>query len=164
MHCEFLYREHRKPRWISTPNQKHLFVKHLLDHNLYIEYIFISMAKQWNQEQNSAKRKLGKHQRVRRRKIRRSGGLFLCWLQSFARRCSLKFQSWVQRIDKVLCTHSIKLSSLHCLRTNKSSSIGGRWSKCIVLPMLLRSRKKERKKEEERKEKNEWWWKAPRFL
>ena len=75
MHCEFLHREHRKPRWISTLNQKHLFVKHLLDHNLYIEYIFISTAKQWNQEQNSVKHKLGKHQRVRRRKIRRSGGL-----------------------------------------------------------------------------------------
>ena len=41
MHCEFLYREHRKPRWISTLNQKHLFVKHLLDHNLYIEYIYL---------------------------------------------------------------------------------------------------------------------------
>ena len=30
---------------------------------------------------------------------------------------------------------------------------GGRWSKCIVLPTVLRSKKKERKKEEERKEK-----------
>ena len=31
---------------------------------------------------------------------------------------------------------------------------GGRWSKCVVLPTVLRSKKKERKKkEEERKEK-----------
>ena len=31
---------------------------------------------------------------------------------------------------------------------------GGRWSKCIVLPMVLRSKKKE-KKEEERKKMND---------
>ena len=43
-----------------------------------------------------------------------------------------------------MCTHSIKLSSLHCLRTSKRSSMGG-WSKCIVLPTVLRSKKKERK-------------------
>jgi hypothetical protein len=50
-----------------------------------------------------------------------------------------------RELIKVLCTHSIKLSSLHCLR-----------SKCIVLLTVLRSKKKERKKrEEERKEKKE---------
>ena len=51
------------------------FVKHLLDHNIYIEYIFVSTAKQWNQEKISVKHKLGKHQSVHRRKILRSGGL-----------------------------------------------------------------------------------------
>ena len=30
---------------------------------------------------------------------------------------------------------------------------GGRWSKCIVLPMVLRSKKKERKKEKKEKKK-----------
>ena len=154
MHCEFLYREHRKPRWISTLNQKHLFVKHLLDHNLYIEYIFISTAKQWNQEQNSVKHKLGKHQRVRRRKIRRSAGLplfLLCWLQSFTRRCSLDFQSCVHRIDKsfVHSLHQVIITSL--LEDKQTFKHGGRWSKCIVLPMVLRSKKKERKKKKKRK-------------
>ena len=40
-----------------------------------------------------------------------------------------------RELIKVLCTHSIKLSSLHCLRTSKRSSMEGRWSKCIVLPI-----------------------------
>ena len=129
MHCEFLYREHRKPRWISTLNQKHLFCETPpWPQPIYWVYIFISTAKQWNQEQNSVKHKLGKHQRVRRRKIRRSGGLqavgrpvqhpkaglplfLLCWLQSFTRRCSLEFQSWVQRIDKGFC--ALTPSSYH---------------------------------------------------
>ena len=131
------------------------FVKHLLDHNLYIEYIFISTAKQWNQEQNSVKHKLGKYQRVRRRKIRRSGGLFLlCWLQSFTRRCSLEFQSYVHRIDKgfVHSLHQVIITSL--LEDNQMFKHGGRWSKCIVLPMVLRSKKKERKKREREKKKN----------
>ena len=136
MHCEFLYREHRKPRWISTLNQKHLFVKHLLDHNLNIEYIFISTAKQWNQEQNSVKHKLGKHQRVRRRKIRRSGGLQAVCRPTWPFYSSVGFNilrgdaplnSKVEsrELIKVLCTHSIKLSSLHCLRISKRSSMGG---------------------------------------
>ena len=60
-----------------------------------------------------------------------------------------------RELIKVLCTHSIKLSSLHCLRTSKSSSIGGRWSKCIVLPVVLRSKKKEIKKRERKKKKEE---------
>ena len=30
---------------------------------------------------------------------------------------------------------------------------GGRWSKCIVLPMVLRSKKKERKKKRKREKK-----------
>ena len=47
---------------------------------------------------------------------------------------------------KVLCTNSIKLSSLHYLRTSKRSSMGGRWSKCIMLPTFLRSKKKEKKR------------------
>ena len=122
----------------------------------YILSMSISMAKQWNQEQNSVKHKLGKHQRVRRRKIRRSAGLplfLLCWLQSFTRRCSLEFQSWVQRIDKgfVHSLHQVIITSL--LEDKQTFKHGGRWSKCIVLPMVLRSKKKERKKEEERKEK-----------
>ena len=58
-----------------------------------------------------------------------------------------------RELIKVLCTHSIKLSSLHCLRTSKRSSMGGRWSKCIVLPMVLRSKKKERKKRREKRKK-----------
>jgi hypothetical protein len=34
--------------------------------------------------------------------------------------------------------------------------MGGRWSKCIVLPMVLRSKKKERKKRgREKRKKNE---------
>src|SRR6185312_8179322 len=143
MHCEFLYREHRKPRWISTLNQKYLFVKHILDHNLYIEYIFISTAKQWNQEQNSVKHKLGKHQRFHRRKIRRSGGLQAVGRPACPFSSSVGFNlsrgdaplnSKVEsrELIEVLCTHSIKLSSLHCLRTSKRSSMGGRWSKCIV--------------------------------
>ena len=163
MHCEFLYREHHKPRWISTLNQKHLFVKHLLDHNLYIEYIFISTAKQWNQEQNSAKHKLGKHQRVHRRKIRRSGGLFLlCWLQSFMRRCSIKFQSWVQRIDKgfVHSLHQVIITSL--LEDKQRSSMGGGGVSALCCQWFWGAKRKKEKKEEERK--NEWWWKAPRFL
>src|SRR6185503_9174267 len=136
MHYEFLYRKHCKPRWISTLNQKHLFVKHLLDHNLYIEYIFISMAKQWNQEQNSVKHKLGKHQRVRRRKIRRSGGLQAVGRPACPFSSSVGFNlsrgdaplnSKVEsrELIKVLCTHSIKLSSLHCLRRRKSASKRG---------------------------------------
>ena len=62
-----------------------------------------------------------------------------------------------RELIKVLCTHSIKLSSLHCLRTSKRSSMGGRWSKCIVLPTVLRSKKKERKKRgrEKRKKMND---------
>ena len=161
MHCEFLYREHRKPRWISTPNQKHLFVQHLLDHNLYIEYIFISTAKQWNQEQNSVKHKLGKHQRVRRRKIRRSGGRSACPFSSFVgfnlSRGDAPLNSKVmsRELIEVLCTHSIKLSSLHCLRTSNRSSMGWRWSKCIVLPMVMRSKKKERKERKKDKKKGE---------
>ena len=143
------------------------FVKHILDHNLYIEYIFISTAKQWNQEQNSVKHKLGKHRRFHRRKIRRSGGLqavgrpaglplfLLCWLQSFTRRCSLEFQSRVQRIDKGLLhsLHQVIITSL--LEDKQTFKHGGRWSQCIVLPMVLRSKKKERKKRKREKKKNE---------
>ena len=32
---------------------------------------------------------------------------------------------------------------------------GGRWSKCIVLPTVLRSKKKERKERKKREEKND---------
>ena len=32
---------------------------------------------------------------------------------------------------------------------------GGKWSKCIVLPMVLRSNKKEKKRRRERKKKKE---------
>ena len=63
-----------------------------------------------------------------------------------------------RELIQVLCTHSIKLSSLHCLRTSKRSSMGGRWSKYIVLPMVLRSKKKERKEKrgrEKRKKMND---------
>ena len=127
-------------------------MKHLLDHNLYIEYIFISSAKQWNQEQNSVKHKLGS-------KIRRSGGLQAVGRPACPFSSSVGFNlsrgdaplnSKVEsrELIKVLCTHSIKLSSLHCLRTSKRSSMGGRWSKCIVLSTVLRSKMKERKKRE----------------
>ena len=58
-----------------------------------------------------------------------------------------------RELIEVLCTHSIKLSSLHCLRTSKRSSMGGRWSKCIVLPMVLRSKKKGKKRGREKRKK-----------
>ena len=73
------------------------------------------------------------------------------------RRCSIEFQSWVQRIDKVLCTHSIKLSSLHCLRTSKRSSMGGGGVSALCCQRFWgakRKKKRKKKKEEERKEKN----------
>ena len=58
-----------------------------------------------------------------------------------------------RELIRVLCTHSIKLSSLHCLRTSKCSSMGGRWSKCIVLPTVLRSKKKEKKRKKKKRKK-----------
>src|SRR6185503_7376778 len=75
----------------------------------------------------------------------------LCWLQSFTRRCSLEFQSYVQRIDRsfVHSLHQVIITSL--LEDKQTFKHGGRWSKCIALPMVLRSKKKERKKRKKEK-------------
>src|SRR6185437_12835380 len=126
MHSEFLYREHRKPRWISTLNQKYLFVKHLLDHNLYIEYIF-----RW---QNSGIK--SKNQKKWRPTGSRPAGPTplgrpACPFSSSVgfnlSRGDAPLNSKVKsrELIKVLCTNSIKLSSLQCLRTSKRSSMGG---------------------------------------
>src|SRR6185312_5665900 len=70
----------------------------------------------------------------------------LCWLQSFTRRCSIKFQSYVQRIDRsfVHSLHQIIITSL--LEDKQTFKHGGRWSKCIVLPTVLRRKKLEKKR------------------
>ena len=41
------------------------------------------------------------------------------------------------------------------LEDKQKFKLGGRWSKCIVLPTVLRSKKKERKKRGERKKMND---------
>ena len=68
----------------------------------------------------------------------------LYWLQSFTRRCSIEFQSWVQRIDKgfVHSLHQVIITSL--LEDKQTFKHGRRWSKCIVLPTVLRSKKKKK--------------------
>ena len=123
------------------------------------------MAKQWNQEKNSVKHKLGKHQRVRSRKIRRSGG------QQAVDRPAWPFSSSVgfnilrgdaplnskvesRELIQVLCTHSIRLSSLHCLRTSKRSSMGGGGVSASCCQWFWGAKIKKEKKGE-KKEKND---------
>ena len=45
--------------------------------------------------------------------------------------------------------HQVIITSL--LETSKRSSMGGRWSKCIVLPTVLRSKKKKKGREKRKK-------------
>ena len=41
------------------------------------------------------------------------------------------------------------------LEDKQTFKLGGRWSKCIVLPTILRSKKKEKKRKKEEKKKND---------
>ena len=119
---------------------------------------------------NFRKHKLGKHQRVRSRKIQRSGGLQVVGRPAWAFSSSVGFNlSWgdaplnskveSRELIKIFCTHSIKLSSLHCLRTSKHSSMGGGGVSALCGQRFWGAKRKKRKEKKEKK----WWWKAPRF-
>ena len=57
----------------------------------------------------------------------------------------LKSQVKSRELIKVLCTHSIKLSSLHCLRTSKRSSMGVGGVSALCCQRFWGAKKKERK-------------------
>src|SRR6185295_2569582 len=50
-----------------------------------------------------------------------------------------------RELIRVLCTHSTRLSSLHCLRTSKHSSMGGGGVSALCCQRFLGAKRKKRK-------------------
>ena len=127
MHCEFLFREFCKPRWISTLNQKYLFVITSLT-TTHFEYGLSFRRNQKNQGHHIKK--------------------------SFGRQGSPRFKWFYDEEDEFeILTLASWFSHYSYSRTSIRSSMGGWVGKYSMLSKVLRSKNRKKKKREKRKDK-----------
>ena len=127
MHCEFLLREFCKPRWISTLNQKYLFVITSLTTTQF-EYGLSFRRNQKNQGHHIKK--------------------------SFGRQGSPRFKWFYEEEGEFeILTLASWFSHYSYSRTSIRSSMGGWLGKYSMLSKVLRSKKKEKNKGRDKKRK-----------
>ena len=127
MHCEFLLRESYKPRWISTLNQKYLFVITSLT-TTHFEYGLSFRRNQKNQGHHIKK--------------------------SFGRQGSPRFKWFYEEEGEFeILTLASWFSHYSYSRTSIRSSMGGWLGKYSMLSKVLRSKKKEKKRKMKKREK-----------
>ena len=119
MHCEFLFWEFCKPRWISTLNQKYLFVITSLTTTQF-EY-GLSFRRNQKKQRHHIKKVLGD-------------------------KAPRRFKKFYEKGEFEILTLASRFSHYLYSRTSIRSNMGGWLGKYSMLSKVLRSKKKEREK------------------